>query len=124
MKALISPVENNRIVQVELNEFPIAEPLYWIDCPDETVTNWLYSDGLASPPPVVSVEFTFMQKLSLVRLERDKRLSASDWTELPSVINSHDSLWIEAWETYRKALRDLPQTISNIDDVIYPTPPQ
>ncbi len=34
MKALISPLQDNFVVQVvnNNNTFPVAEPLYWIDC--------------------------------------------------------------------------------------------
>lgn len=30
----------------------------------------------------------------------------------------------QAWRSYRQALRDLPQTFSNPEDVIWPTPPE
>jgi len=46
MKALISPVENNRICQIELNDFPVAEPLYWIDCAENVTTEWSYINGI------------------------------------------------------------------------------
>lgn len=49
MKALISPNENNRIAQVEQVEqveFEIAEPLFWVDCPNEVVADlWTYVEG-------------------------------------------------------------------------------
>ena len=54
-KALISPLEvrldNNgqeglRIAAVVADEFPVAEPLYWVDCPDDCVQDkWIYIDG-------------------------------------------------------------------------------
>lgn len=50
MKALISPLENNRVVQIEATEFPVAEPLYWVDCADEVETEWTYNDGQFSAP--------------------------------------------------------------------------
>lgn len=36
MKALISPVQENLVVQVEQDEniFGVSDPLYWFDCPD------------------------------------------------------------------------------------------
>lgn len=39
----------------------------------------------------------------LVRAERDRRLAASDWTQLPDV----PLLTKEAWAVYRQALRDV-----------------
>lgn len=62
MKALISPNENNRICQIEKQDFPVAEPLFWLDCPDTITTEWTY-DGVTFvapviPEPVVSPEPT------------------------------------------------------------------
>jgi hypothetical protein len=54
-KALISPSEkrydNNgnegvRIAAVVEEEFPVAEPLYWVDCSDQCVQDkWIYING-------------------------------------------------------------------------------
>ena len=41
----------------------------------------------------------------LVRAERDRRLQASDWTQLPDVPLSTK----EAWAAYRQALRDVTE---------------
>lgn len=54
MKALISPQENNRIVEVQANNrtFPIAEPLHWVDCPSDCTTEWTYNgSGFVEPLP-------------------------------------------------------------------------
>jgi len=70
MKALISPIEIfnliwvsswnedtpvhseilncQRVAQVEQdnNTFPVAEPLHWVDCPNDCVADqWYYKDG-------------------------------------------------------------------------------
>lgn len=48
MKALISPNQDNFVVQVEPddNTFEVAEPLYWTDCPDDCVAyQYQYVDG-------------------------------------------------------------------------------
>jgi hypothetical protein len=50
-KALISPLENNRVAQVEQESFEVALPLFWVDCPDEVTTEWTY-DGSAFNAPV------------------------------------------------------------------------
>lgn len=66
MKALISPNEKRtdyqgnvgeRIAQVEQNEFPVAAPLFWTDCPDDCVADvWWYYQGtcqiMPTPPEV------------------------------------------------------------------------
>ena len=42
--ALISPDEENRIVQVEEQKFDVAPPLYWIKCPLDTEPDQHYLD--------------------------------------------------------------------------------
>lgn len=62
MKALISPNENavsydgtvlgQRVAQVEEDSFPIAPPLFWVDCPiDCKADAWYYLDGQLAPIP-------------------------------------------------------------------------
>jgi hypothetical protein len=61
MKALISPQEKrtdyegnvgDRIAQVEQNEFPVAAPLFWTDCPDDCVADvWWYYQDVCQPIP-------------------------------------------------------------------------
>ena len=74
MKALISPQENNRIAEVAVTDFPIAEPLYWLDCPDECTTEWSYVDGefLApvAPAPVIPTTVSMRQaRLALLQVD-------------------------------------------------------
>jgi len=52
MLALISPEENNRICQIEQTEFPVALPLFWIDCPNYITTEWTYADGTFVEPSI------------------------------------------------------------------------
>lgn len=54
-----------------------------------------------------------------IRLIRKGKLTKSDYTQMPDYPG--DKI---AWATYRQALRDLPQTYSKPEDVIWPTPPQ
>jgi hypothetical protein len=49
MKALIL---NNKIIQIEQNDFPVAEPLYWAKCPPEVTTEWAFEGGVFLPPIV------------------------------------------------------------------------
>ena len=59
--------------------------------------------------------------LKPIRIERNKRLSETDWTQLQdSPLSSSEKA---AYVTYRQALRDLPSdqnTIENYDDVVWP----
>lgn len=53
-----------------------------------------------------------------VRVERDRLLAASDWTQVADA--PVDSA---AWATYRQTLRDIPQDFATPDEVVWPTPP-
>jgi hypothetical protein len=137
--ALISPNElvysydgtliGERIAEVELQPFGVAPPLYWIECQDNVNANeWYFQTETSSCeliPVEPPVELTYEEKLALVIAERDNRLIASDWTQLADVIASHDSVWLDAWNTYRQELRDMPSTINeqNIDNVVWAIPP-
>lgn len=66
------------------------------------------------------VELSYEQKVALVRAERNRLLTSSDWTQLPdSVVDK------SAWATYRQGLRDLPSSLTqeNINRVVYGIPP-
>lgn len=52
-----------------------------------------------------AIEPTISEVANAIKLERDRRLVASDWTQLPDVPQTTRDLW----ESYRQALRDLPQ---------------
>lgn len=56
--------------------------------------------------------------LEEIRVIRDKKLLACDWTQLPDAPVDK-----EAWAVYRQQLRDLPDTI-DIRSFEWPIPPQ
>jgi len=58
------------------------------------------------------------EKAKEVRRERDRFLTASDWTQVAD--SSVDSL---EWQPYRQALRDVPQQAGFPDSVDWPVPP-
>jgi hypothetical protein len=62
-----------------------------------------------------------------VRSKRLELLISSDWTQL-SAGNPLSSSKKSAWKTYRQKLRDLPSTITELNDakgidVVWPTAP-
>ena len=62
-----------------------------------------------------------MTPLTALRVERDGKLTESDWTQL-SDAQLTDSKKAE-WVTYRQALRDLPATESDPSNPTWPTKP-
>lgn len=61
------------------------------------------------------------QALVLLRAERDRRLAASDWTQMPDAPLAEAAR--EAWRLYRQALRDLPETTTDPAAPEWPAPP-
>lgn len=54
-----------------------------------------------------------------IRVERNRLLSLSDWTQLPDAPVQNKTQWSE----YRQQLRDLPQTIQDPSNFIWPSAP-
>ena len=79
MKALISPQENNRIAEVAVQEFEVADPLFWTTCPDNCTTAWTYDNGVFTAP-VIPVPTVDENKATAVNL-----LQATDWATRGSV---------------------------------------
>ena len=66
--------------------------------------------------------------MRLLRVDRDAKLAACDWTQSRDITLSNDV----AWKTYRQALRDLPASANptvdsdgnlNASSVTWPTKP-
>ena len=58
---------------------------------------------------------------SMVRMERNAKLSQTDWTQIADAsLGAHTA---EEWATYRQELRDLPSKHSKVSEVVWPTPP-
>lgn len=54
-----------------------------------------------------------------IKAQRNVHLKDSDWTDLPNTPLSNK----QAWQNYRQALRDIPQTFARPEDVIWPEKP-
>jgi hypothetical protein len=84
MKALISPVQDNFVVQVEPDDniFEIGLPLYWLDCPNNIVAyqyQYLENQYVAYVPPEPTADENKATATSL--------LQATDWTTIADVGN-------------------------------------
>ena len=54
-----------------------------------------------------------------VRMIRNAKLAETDWTQNRDVTLTNDV----AWQTYRQALRDITDTYTSLDDVVWPEKP-
>lgn len=57
---------------------------------------------------------------TLIRADRDRLLSATDWTQLNDVPESTRT----TYATYRQALRDVPQQSGFPDNIVWPNKPE
>lgn len=58
--------------------------------------------------------------LDELRAVRDSKLAETDWTQSRDVTLTNDA----DWATYRQALRDITDTYSDLDSVVWPTKPE
>ena len=63
-------------------------------------------------------ELNAAEPLKALRAERDRRLAETDWWALQDV-NSN-----EARHAYRQALRDITDSYTSLDDVVWPVKPE
>ena len=81
----------------------------------ESIRIAYYDDyGVEYPQPpegdeVVDNPYTEPEAMTALRDERDRRLTSCDWTQLPDVPLSAES--VQRWRTYRQALRDTPESV-------------
>ena len=67
-------------------------------------------------------ELVAAEPLKLLRAERNVKLAETDW-----VVTMHKELGTNipaAWKTYRQALRDITDTYTSLDDVVWPEKPE
>ena len=60
--------------------------------------------------------------LDSIRIERNKKLQDSDWTQLEEIRSIRDMEWIEKWRVYRQKLRDIPNNF-NYETFVWPEVP-
>ena len=66
-----------------------------------------------------TTELENAEPLKLLRAERNAKLAETDWTQNRDVTLVNDA----DWQTYRQALRDITDTYTSLDDVVWPEKP-
>ena len=98
---------------------------YW-----HTVDGVFYTDKPAKPGSYYAfTNYTWVfdndEFFNIVRLHRDDKIAASDWTQL--VDSPLTAAQKAEWVTYRQTLRDIPATYASatsLDDITWPTEPE
>jgi len=83
---------------------------------DEDVLYWDVSSDAAKDTNQLAADI-LTRKWAKIRTQRDAKLEESDY------MGNSDVTMSSAWKTYRKALRDLPASESDPDDITWPTEP-
>ena len=65
-------------------------------------------------------ELVAAEPLNNLRQVRNAKLAETDWTQSRDVTLTNDA----DWQTYRQALRDITDTYSDLDSVVWPTKPE
>ena len=95
---------------------------------DGKIAKWYVNDPQPSEEEIQTklTELRNAEPMRLLREERNKKLSETDWTQNRDVTLTNDS----DWQTYRQELRDLPSTASptldengQLTNVTWPTKP-
>ena len=121
--------------------YPVIRKNIDIDIEKEYTNGYQYvigSDSVTETPIVV--QYTELELASRnaykkeefwnnLRIERDRKLSESDWSQLPDIQAMRDEEWKRSWKEYRQQLRDLPgayqnTTTYNLGLVEWPTQPE
>ena len=105
-------IEDGKVANVAVSDEPLAPN--WI-ASDTAAIGDLYEDGQFVPPPP-----NYDAQWAVVRAERDAKLAASDWTQLPDVPLTAEQ--VQEWRTYREALRNVTSQ-SDPFNIVWPTPP-
>ena len=101
MKALIL---DTQVCQVETQDFPVAQPLFWVACADDVTTEWTYVDGVFIPPQ------PYVPTASDNKATATSLLTATDWTTIADVANPINSPYLTnqaAFIAYRNTIRGI-----------------
>jgi len=119
-KALID-LSSKLVVQVEDVIFDVAPSHMWVDCPDDIESHrYTYENNQFSSIPETPVVLPPdpPRTAEETREIRNKRLAASDWTQLADAPVDK-----QAWANYRQSLRDVPNQSGFPANVTWPVKP-
>jgi hypothetical protein len=115
-------------LDVTIREAGVAIEGVSIGVPDDKTTWTVHPSDLQSAAQPIIEAFDIAanevaRQWAEVRRIRNSKLTDCDWTQIADAqVNASK---VTEWQTYRQALRDIPEHIDNpFDDVDWPTPPQ
>lgn len=132
--------EISRIVECDNPNEQLADGEQWLKGGANDVTQWVKNGKLehrGSPPSTFHVFDRHIEKwvdprtpsqvyehvAMSVRVERNRRLEACDWTDTATAPARLGEQLYSAWQSYRQYLRDITSQTNFPHNVNWPTPP-
>lgn len=113
---MFSPTKSDAILALA----PGAKFTVLVDNDGVETIEWLSDDITQPSDSAIDTKLAELQAalpLAELRAERDRLIAATDWWVLP------DRTPTDAQLAYRQALRDITDTYSSLDDVVWPEKP-
>jgi hypothetical protein len=117
-------VQNGTIANIVEATSEVASELGLVECPTHhedgepiNIGDTYQNNAFGKNPNIDAF------KWSLVRQHRDRLLVKSDVAVLPDRWNAMTEEQQTAWQNYRQALRDIPQSFNNPNEIVWPMPP-
>ena len=89
----------------------------------DDITTWVAQPDLPEARTIIAIKTVAQWQretdMMALRVQRNAKLSASDWTQLADV----SAQTRVAWTAYRQSLRDLPATVVDPANPVWPDPP-
>ena len=88
---------------------------------DGAIVEWLDTEQSQPSESEINTkiaELEAAEPMRLLRIKRNQRLADTDWWVVPDRTASDEQL------AYRQALRDITNTYSSLDDVVWPEKPE
>ena len=86
--------------------------------PDGPVDYWVVNNNSITLDTDQEAADILAAKWTRIRAQRDALLASSDYTQVADAPGD-----TSAWATYRQALRDIPASQSDVDNITWPTEP-
>jgi hypothetical protein len=88
MKALIL---KNTVVQIELEEFPVAQPMTWVECANDVDVGWIYDGESFSAPTSESKTLEDLKSLKRTYINQSRDLEETGGFEyLGKILDSDE----------------------------------
>lgn len=113
-------IENGTVTNIVEAEAEFATAQGWVEAESDSQIGGTYNGSSFTRMTVTDIR-TDAEKKEAARKNRDGRLSFCDWTIMPdSPLSDSDKA---AWQTYRQALRDVPEQENFPDNIAWPSMP-